>query len=334
VMASAPLVLVDVASDSGVVGHAYVCTYAPSVLPAMTKLLEDISGQLVGEPAAPKTVMGRIRSRLVLLGTPGLMDMALAGLDMALWDLHARMSRLPLVRLLGGEPEPIKAYASFGMDGLQRAVEAAERGVEAGFRAIKIKIGYPTLKQDLEVVRGVRRVIGADIDLMVDYNQALNVPEAIRRCHALDDEGLAWIEEPTLCEDLDGHARIAEAIKTPLQLGENVWGPRGMMAMLSRRASDLAMADLMKIGGVTGWLEAVSMCEAAGVPVSNHFYQEMSAHLLALSSCTHYLEYFGLADAVLARASVPLGGLVKPDDLPGSGIEWDEDAVAHYTPIQ
>lgn len=184
------------------------------------------------------------------------------------------------------------------------------------------------------MVRGVRRVIGADIDLMVDYNQALNVPEAIRRCHALDDEGLAWIEEPTLCEDLDGHARIAEAIKTPLQLGENVWGPRGMMAMLSRRASDLAMADLMKIGGVTGWLEAVSMCEAAGVPVSNHFYQEMSAHLLALSSCTHYLEYFGLADAVLARASVPLGGLVKPDDLPGSGIEWDEDAVAHYTPIQ
>jgi mandelate racemase len=330
-MESAPLVLVDLVTENGVVGHAYVFTYTPSVLPAMTRLLEDISRQVVGDRVAPTAVIDRIRSRLVLLGTSGLVDMALAGLDMALWDARARASGLSLVRLLGGEPKPIKAYASFGMDGLQRAVEAATRSVEAGFHAIKVKIGYPTLKEDLDVVRGVRKVIGADVELMVDYNQALNVPEAIRRGHALDDEGLAWIEEPTLADDLDGHARIAEAIVTPLQLGENVWGPRGMMAMLSRRASDLAMPDLMKIGGVTGWLRAVSICEAGGVPVSNHFYQEMSAHLLALSPYAHYLEYFRLADAVLLRPPAAVGGFVQPEDQPGGGVEWDEDAVARYT---
>jgi mandelate racemase len=102
------------------------------------------------------------------------------------------------------------------------------------------------------------------------------------------------------------------------------------MAIMSLRASDLAMADLVKIGGVTGWLDAMSICEAGGVPLSNHFYQEMSAHLLALSPVAHYLEYFGIADPVLVRPSVPVAGVVEADDKPGNGIEWDEDAVAHY----
>jgi mandelate racemase len=330
VMATAPLVLVDITTDKAVVGRAYVFTYTPSVLPTLARLAEAISGQLVGQPVAPKVVVDRIRRRLALLGTAGLMDMALAGLDMALWDAHARGLGLSLVRLLGGEPKPLRAYASFGMDGLQRAVAVAATSVDAGFRAIKVKIGYPALREDLAVVRGIRQVIGPDVDLMVDYNQSLTVPEAIRRGHALDDEGIAWIEEPTRCDDLDGHARVADAIKTPLQLGENAWGPRGLMAILSRRASDLAMADLVKVGGVTGWLDAVSICEAGGVPLSNHFYQEMSAHMLALTPVAHYLEYFGIADAVLVRPLVPVAGVVEADDKPGNGIEWNEDAIARH----
>ncbi|WP_341318736.1 enolase C-terminal domain-like protein [Paraburkholderia sp. IMGN_8] len=332
VMASAPLVLVDIGTEGGCVGHAYIFTYTPTVLPAVTRLLEDVSRLLIGEPLAPKAIMRKLRSRFVLLGTPGLMDMALAALDMAMWDAHARASGQSLVRLLGGEPRPIKAYASFGMDGLERALDVAASSVEVGFRAIKIKIGYPTLKEDLDVIRNVRRVIGLDIDLMVDYNQALSVPEAIRRGHALDGEGLTWIEEPTACDDLDGHAQIASALRTPLQLGENSWGAKGMMTMISRRASDLAMPDLMKIGGVTGWLDAVSICEAWGVPVSNHFYQEMSAHLLALSPVAQYLEYFGLADAVLAAPSVSIKGYVTPSDNPGGDVGWNEDAVFRFTP--
>lgn len=330
VMASAPLVLVDVETEGGRVGHAYIFTYTPTVLPAVTRLLEDVSPLLIGERLAPKAMMSKLRSRFVLLGTPGLMDMALAGLDMALWDAHARVSGQSLVRCLGGEPKALKAYASFGMDGLERAVDVAAKSVEAGFGAIKIKIGYPTLGEDLKVVRSVRQVIGPDIDLMVDYNQALSIPEAIRRGHALDDEGLTWIEEPTACDDLDGHAQIAAALKTPLQLGENSWGAKGMMKMILRHASDLAMPDLMKIGGVTGWLDAVSICEAWGIPVSNHFYQEMSAQLLALSPVAQYLEYFGVADGVLATPSVPLNGFLTPSDEPGGGVDWDEDAVSRF----
>jgi mandelate racemase len=330
VMASAPLALVDVATAHGATGHAYVFSYSPILLPALTRLLEDVSKLLPGEPLAPRALMRKLRSRFVLPGTAGLLDMALAGLDMALWDAHARVARQPLVRLLGGEPAPVRAYASFGMDGREQAVKAASTSAQAGFRAVKIKIGYPTLKEDLDVVRSVRAAIGPDVELMIDYNQALNVPEAIRRGHALDGEGLAWIEEPTLCDDLDGHAQISAALKTPLQLGENSWGPRGIQKMLASRASDLAMPDLMKVGGIGGWLDAVAVCEASGVPVSNHFYQEMSAHLLALTPAAHYLEYFGLADAVLANPAVVVDGCVLPSEEPGGGVEWNENAVAQF----
>lgn len=330
VMATAPLALVDVATTHGVVGHAYVFAYTPVLLPALARLLEDVSALLPGRRLAPRALMQKLRSRFVLPGTAGLLDMALAGLDMALWDAHARAAGQPLVRLLGGEPRPVKAYASFGMDGRERAIEAASKSAAAGFRGIKIKIGYATLKEDLDVLRGVRAAIGPDVELMVDYNQALSVPEAIRRGHALDEEGLAWIEEPTLHDDLDGHARIAAELKTPLQLGENSWGPRGLQTMIARRASDLAMPDLMKVGGIGGWLDAVAVCEANGVPVSNHFYQEMSAHLLALTPAAHYLEYFGLADAVLEQPAVVVDGCVTPSEQPGGGVTWNEDAVKRF----
>ncbi|WP_238554776.1 enolase C-terminal domain-like protein [Paraburkholderia hospita] len=330
VMANAPLVLVDVETDAGVTGHAYFFTYSPTVLPAAARLAADVGKLAEGQPLHPRELMQSIRRRFVLLGTPGLLDMALAGIDMALWDAHARSVGLPLSRLLGGDPKPIKAYASFGMDGLQRAVTSAEQSVEAGFLAVKIKIGYPTLREDLDVVNAVLKALGDKAELMIDYNQALSVPEALRRTRALDDFGLAWIEEPIACDDLSGHSQIRQDLRTAIQLGENSWGPKGMLAMIRQGASDLAMPDLMKVGGVSGWLDAVAICEAHGMPISNHFYQEASAHLLAITPFAHYLEYFGIADGVLAAPLKVTNGYATASNSPGSGVEWDEDAVKKY----
>jgi mandelate racemase len=329
-MANAPLVLVDVHTSAGVTGHAYFFTYSPTVLPAAARLASDVATLIENQPLQPRELMQTIRRRFVLLGTPGLLDMALAGIDMALWDAHARMSGLSLSRLVGGVPKPVKAYASFGMDGLQRAVVAAEKSVEAGFPAVKIKIGYSTFREDLEVVYAVLKALDDKAELMIDYNQALNVPEALRRTRGLDDLGLAWIEEPVSCQDLVGHAQIRHELRTAIQLGENSWGAKGILEMIRQGACDLAMPDLMKVGGVTGWLDAVAICEAHGVPVSNHFYQEASAHLLAVTPAAHYLEYFGIADGVLAEPMKVKNGFAIAVDSPGSGVKWDEDAVRKY----
>ena len=207
VMSRAPLVLVDISTTDGVVGRGYAFAYTPVVLASLTRLVADIADLLDGKPLQPRKLMQMLRARFVLIGSRGLIDMALAVLDIALWDAHAKPLKQPLVRLLGGEPVDLPAYASFGMDGLEDAVRLTTEAVEQGFSAVKIKVGYEDFADDLAVVRAVKRAIG-DASLLIDYNQSLNVPEAIMRCGALDDEGLTWIEEPTSYDNTAGHARI------------------------------------------------------------------------------------------------------------------------------
>jgi mandelate racemase len=172
--------------------------------------------------------------------------------------------------------------------------------------------------------------VGDGVTLVADYNQGLDRGEALPRCRALDREGLAWIEEPLRYDDLDGHARLARDIVTPVMLGENFYGPRAMAEAIRAQACDLVMPDLMRIGGVTGFLQAAAVADVAGVPMSSHLYPEVSGHLLRVTPTRHWLEWQDWADPVLARPFEIRSGELHLPDVPGNGLEWDEDAVAHY----
>ena len=152
--------------------------------------------------------------------------------------------------------------------------------MELGFRCVKYKVGYRQVEQDRAVIRAARSETGNDLQIMVDYNQSLSVPEAIRRVQFLEEETLVWVEEPTRADDFAGHARIAAECRTPIQIGENLWGPHDLTKSLSAGASDFVMLDVMKIGGITGWLWAIGQTGAAGLPVSSHLFPEISAQLL------------------------------------------------------
>lgn len=179
-------------------------------------------------------------------------------------------------------------------------------------------------------MRAAKRALGDDIALMIDYNQSLDVPEAMRRCKALDDEGLEWIEEPVLADDLEGCARVADAVVTPIQIGENFHGPGEMQAAIAARAMDLVMPDAQFIHGVTGWLEAAALARAAGLPMSSHTFLEASAHLLCATPTADWLEVMDAAGGV-RRAPLTLhDGTVTPWDAPGIGLEWVDDAVAQH----
>ena len=206
---------------------------------------------------------------------------------------------------------------------------ALEGSVEQGFRAIKVKIGVGDLAWDVKNLTGVRRVIGMDVKLMVDFNQALTAPEALRRIHALTAFDLAWVEEPVPAEDLAGHARVREKSPVPIQTGENWWFGHDMARALAAGACDLCMPDVMKMGGITGWLRAMGQAEAASVPVSSHLFIETSAHLLPVTPLAHYLEFLDLAGAVLTEPPRPVDGRVTARG-PGLGMEWDETAVTRY----
>ena len=325
----APLALIDLHTEEGVTGSAYLFCYTPLVLKPVVQLIANLAPVVKGDLVAPLDIERKLQSRFRLLGAKGVAGMALAGIDMAAWDALAKAQGMPLVRALGGEARRIPAYNScgLGMIGAERAAEEAQRLAAPGFSAIKVRLGYPDLITDIAVVRAVKRAIGDDILLMADYNQALSVAEAARRIQALDGEGLYWIEEPILADDYAGYAHLRSKAGTPIQMGENWWGPHEMAQCLATGATDYGMPDAMKIGGVTGWQRAAAIAETAGLPVSSHLFPEVSAHLLAASPTCHWLEYVDWAAPILQQPLKLEGGHAIAPDVAGSGIAWDEAGV-------
>jgi mandelate racemase len=328
----APLALVDLVTNEGVTGCAYLFCYTPLALKPTVQMLGNLGAAIAGDAVAPLDLDRKLQRQFRLLGNKGVAGMALAGIDMAAWDALARAAGLPLARLLGASPRPIPAYNSNGLGiiGAERAGKEAEQLAAPGFPAIKVRLGYADAKADLEVVRAVRRAVGERIHLMSDYNQSLSVAEAVVRCEALADEGLFWIEEPTSQDDYEGHAAIRAKSRVPIQMGENWWGPHEMAKCVAAGGSDLCMPDAMKIGGVTGWLRAAALAESAGLPVSSHLFPEVSAHLLAASPTGHWLEYVDWASPILQEPLRIEGGHAVIADAPGTGIAWNEDNVARY----
>lgn len=322
-----PLVLIDLVTDEGTRGHAIVFTYTATALEPTAQLVRGMEPLIKGAPLAPRAIESRLSKRFRLLGTQGLVGMAMAGIDMAAWDALARYQRLPLVRLLGGEPCPVPVYGGIGYDGVEGVARAAERWAELGVGGVKAKIGYPTVDEDLAVIRAMRDAAGPGMAIMVDYNQSLSEAEAMHRLPRLDEEELAWVEEPLLAHDYRGHARLAERFQTPIQCGENWWGATDLQHAIDAGTRGLVMADAMKIGGVTGWLRAASLAEAHGLRVSSHLWTELSARLLCCTPTGHWLEYIDWWNPVLQAPLEIRDGHVLPDDLVGSGISWDEDAI-------
>ena len=322
VMRTAPLVLVDLETDEGVTGRSYVRTYTPLALAATARLIADLEQLVVGAAAEPEAVEAKLRAQFRLVGQQGLASIAVAAIEMAVWDACARAAGVPLVVLLGGEPRPIRAYATLRTMHPQRAATEAEALVARGFGGVKLKLGAGDLAADLAAIRAVRGAIGNEPELMVDYNQSLSVDEALQRVQALDDEGLAWIEEPTRADDYDGHTRIAATAATPVQLGENWWGPEDMEKSVAARASDYVTLDVMKLGGVGGWLRAARIAEGAGLPASSHTFPELSVQLLALTPTCHWLEYLDHAGPILSEPVRIENGHAHPADATGSGLEW------------
>src|SRR6478672_12278333 len=327
VIRSAPLVLIDVLTDQGITGRSYIFGYAPLTLKPLVQLISDIGTDLAGKPVAPFDLMAQMDAKFRLLGWHGLVGMAVSGLDMAFWDVLGQAVGQPLATLLGGSPRPIRAYDSYGAVDPAADEKDLRRSLDQGFRGIKIKGGDGDLANDERVVAAVRALIGPDVALMLDYNQSLDPAESSRRIERLAAYDLHWIEEPVAAENLQGHAKVRATSPISIQSGENWWFPRGFAEAIAAGASDFIMPDLMKVGGVTGWLRVASQAEAASIPMSSHLFAEASAHMLAVTPTAHWLEVLDLGRAILAEPIEIVDGAVTARG-PGLGLVWDEAAVA------
>lgn len=328
-----PLILIDLITNEGIVGHSYLEPYVKGAARYLTPLLEDLAEAAKGQPLAPGDAYRRGMGSMHLLGREGISLIAVSGFDMAAWDALAKSADLPLAVYLGGTIGPVPAYNSNGLwlgpiDG--HADDAAALVEQGGFSALKLRLGRERIADDIAAIEAVRRGAGDDIKIMTDFNQGLSLSDALRRCHGLDDQGLYWFEEPITYDNLRGYEQLTRELRTPVQLGENFYGPRTLYQAVIADACDYVMPDMMRIGGVNGWLKSAAITAVSGTPLSSHLYPEVSAHLMRVSDTAHWLEWQDWADPIVQEPFELKDGQLHIPNRSGCGIEWDECAVAKY----
>jgi len=325
-----PIILIDLYTEEGIVGRSYLEPYTAKTMKYLIPALHDFGEMLKGRKVTPVELYDVARKSLHFVGYQGLSMIAVSGLDMAAWDALAKAAAMPLCVLLGGSVGPVKAYNSNGLwlkEPKAVAAEAIELRDEGGFTGLKLRLGREKIRDDLATLEAVRNAVGEDIELMVDFNQGLHLGEALQRCHAIDNYGLAWIEEPIVYDNFDGYTQLAAELKTPIQIGENFYGPRELHKALQSKACDYVMPDFMRIGGITGWLRSAAIAGTAGVPISTHLYPEVAAQVMRVTETAHWLEWQDWADPILQQPYEIKDGLLHIPDAPGIGLEWNEDAV-------
>ncbi len=327
--------LVTVRIDAGgATGEGYAYTIGRGGRAIQAVIEHDLAPLLMGRDerdiAALWETMWR---RLLFVGRGGLTSFAIAAADVALWDLRGRQEGKPLYALLGAASRSIPAYGS-GVDlpkPLPALLAQVQSFLERGFNGVKVKVGRPDPDEDEARVAAVRRLIGPDIDLMVDANMAWTADEALERGRRLEAHALRWLEEPTLPEDVAGHARLVAALDTPIAVGESLHSPHEFERYVAERAVGVVQIDPVTNGGITASLRALRLADAAGLPTSSHYADELSAHLLCASRRPLYLEKHAFAlDPYLEVPQEVAGGRVRPTEGPGTGLRFDRAALAPF----
>jgi mandelate racemase len=329
---TAALVLVDLETSEGLTGRSYLFCFSRDLVPVVLRMVESAAAVVAGAKVAPLDLWNVLARRYKLIGVTGIVRMALSAIDVAAWDALAIAARMPLTQFLGATPRPIPAYNSCGLGLMtpQEVADEAEKLLVGGFRAVKLRLGYPTLAADIAALDAVRKRVPADVAVMVDYNQALTLAQALERGRALDKEGIYWLEEPIRHDDYAGNARLVQELTSPVQIGENFNLITAMQQALDSGAADYVMPDLDRIGGVTGFMQASAVAAARGIEMSSHLFPEVSAHLLAATPTAHWLEYMDWANPILAEPLKIVDGHAVVPDRPGNGLVWNPDAVARY----
>jgi L-alanine-DL-glutamate epimerase-like enolase superfamily enzyme len=297
-------------------------------------MIHGLAGRVVGrDPHETSGIWRDLWAEVNFFGHKGITLFGIGAIDMALWDMVGKAHDEPAHRLLGTTRARVPAYHSGGLwvsldtDAL---VAEAKDFVAQGFRAVKMRLGRPSVAEDAERVAAVRAAIGPDIALMADANQGFGVARAIREGRALESYQLTWFEEPVQAYDLEGSARVAAEIDTPIASGETEYARYGFRDMLERKSADVLMPDLQRVGGISEFVRVAHMAAAFDVPVSPHVYTEQSLQLCAALDNVSYAEYMPWFSPLYREALEFDGGEIVVPDRPGLGFRFDPDAVARF----
>lgn len=325
------VILVTVRTDGGVTGENLVFTLNDRRTKVLRQMVDDLADQIVGFDAGHIAAFwARAWKDINFIGHQGVAVMAISALDGALWDALGKAAGLPLYRLLGGAGSSVPLYHSGGLwlsRSTDELVEEAGRFMAQGFKAMKMRLGNADPRVDADRVRAVREAIGPNIKLMADANQGQTEAKAIRLGRLLEEFDLTWFEEPLPAWDLDGLARVAAALDTPVASGETEYTRYGFRRMLELRSADILMPDLQRVGGVSEFMRVGHMAQAYDVAVSSHLFPETSIQVLGALSNAVFLEYMPwFSDLYNERLEIADGMALVPE-RPGWGFTFNTDFI-------
>ena len=323
--------MVRILCDDGMVGTGYTYTIGTGGSSVVALLVDHLAPRLIGRDADQVEAIWKslfFATHATAVGA--ITSLALAAVDTALWDLRARRAGLPLWKLAGGAQERVPVYTTEGgwlHHPLGQLVDEADAAREQGFLGCKVKVGKPSIAEDVARLAAVRAAVGDAFEVMVDANQAFTIAEACRRAYAYRDLDLAWFEEPLPAEDLGGHVELAAKAAMPIAVGESLYHAAHFREYLERGACSVVQVDCARIGGITPWLKVAHLAETFNVPVCPHFLMELHVSLSAAVPNGAWVEYIPQLDDVTTSRMIIREGHAVPPDVPGLGIDWNVAAI-------
>ena len=334
VMRGFDMVMVRVADDDGATGCGYTVMHEGFGGPIATTVRENFTPwTLQQDPRRIEWIWRNLWRTHHYVGRGGAISFAIAALDTALWDLRGNALGEPLWRLLGGYSPEVRAYAgnidlNFPVDEL---LAGASQSIDAGFKSIKMRLGKPTLDEDLDRVAAMRQHLGPKIELMADANEAWRTDQTARALRALGEFDLVWVEEPIRPDDYAGYAHLRSLGHVPLAAGENLHTLAEFTSLISAGGVDFPEPDLTTCGGITIFMKVAHLAEAHGLPVTSHGAHDVHVHLLAAAPNASYLEVHGFGlEKYMAQSMELRDGMAIAPDRPGHGIEFDWDALERF----
>jgi L-alanine-DL-glutamate epimerase-like enolase superfamily enzyme len=325
-------IFVELETDDGLQGTGYSYTIGTGGRAVLQLLRVDLLHRLIGEDARQieaiwqklfwathGTVVGAITS------------LALAAIDIALWDLRGKALGQPLWLLAGGASSRVPLYDTEGgwlHLSTEELVAGARQSIAQGWPGVKLKVGKPSPFEDLERLRAVREAVGPHVHIMVDANQSMTYPEAKRRARLFEDIDPFWFEEPLPAEDIGGHARLAASTSVPIAVGESLYSPSHFREYLTSGGAGIVQPDVARIGGITPWLKTAHLAETFNVKVAPHFLMELHVSLAAAIPNALYVEYIPQLRAITTAEMAIVDGYAIAPSEPGIGIAWDREAIA------
>ena len=334
--ATRDFVTLVVRTDDGIEGIGYTFM-GWAISGALKTAVDELAALVVGhDPLAIEAIHHKLRAAAGTSGPGGIFTLAVAAIDIALWDIKGKALGLPVAALAGGFRRQAPVYASGALSRdftLDHCVKAAARLVESGYTHMKMNLALPgrtTVGMEVERVREIRNAIGPDVELMADVNQRWDVRQALSIGSRLEEFGLFWLEDPIAHDDYPGLAAVADGLKTPIAAGEYVYGTVPFRHMLEARSVDIVMADVMRTGGITHWLKIAGMAEAFNLPIVSHLYPELSVHLVCAVPNGLVVENMPWSNRLFQEIPRPVAGQLAVPQKPGLGLAFDEQACARY----